>query len=182
MKPWTTAIAALTVATGIGAAQAHGPQGPGMGYGMGPGMMMGPHMGYGMGTGMMMGPGMGYGMGPGMMMGPGMGYGMGPGMMMGPHMGYGMGPGMMMGPHMGYGRGYGMGPGMMGEPGKDLSADDVKQMLENRLAWRRNPNLKLGKVEEKDADTITAEIVTKEGSLVRRYSINRHTGWMQPEG
>ncbi|MDW7771664.1 MAG: hypothetical protein SCH71_02125 [Desulfobulbaceae bacterium] len=54
---------------------------------MHPGMMGG----YGMG------PGMGYGMGHGMMggygMGPGMGYGMGHGMMGG----YGMGPGMMGG-------------------------------------------------------------------------------------
>lgn len=179
MRRWRTTIAALTVATGLGAAlvapstlaQAHGPQGEGP-------QAMGPGMGYGMGRGMMMGPGMGYGRGPGMTISPGMGYGGGPGMMMGPRMGYGWGPGMMMGPGMGYG----WGPGMMQPPAMDLSVDDVKRMLQYRLAWWRNPNLKLGKVEAKDDDTIVAEIVTKDGSLVRRYAIDRHTGWIQPTG
>jgi len=158
MRPLTTAIAALVIATGIGVgAQAHGPEGQDS-QSMGPGMM-GPGM---------MGPGMGYGM-----MGPGMGYGMGYDMM-GPGMGYGM-----MGPGM---RGRGMGYGMMAPLAKDLSADDVKHMLGHRLAWQHNPNLKLGKIEEKDADTIVAEIVTKDGSLVRRYEVDRHTGWMRPVG
>jgi hypothetical protein len=176
--------------------------GPGMmGYGMGPGMMgygMGPGMmGYGMGPGMGygMGPGMGYGMGPGMMgygMGPGMmGYGMGPGAMgqgMGPGaMGQGMGPGAMgqgMGPGaMGQGMGPGaMGQGMMGQGAEqsDLSADQVRQMMQDRLAWQGNPHLKLGDVTEKDDDTIVADVVTQDGSLVERYEIDRHTGWMSP--
>jgi hypothetical protein len=127
----------------------------------------------------MMGPGMmGQGMGPAMM-GPGMmGQGMGPGMMMGPMMG--VGPGMM---------GQGMGPGMMG-PGmmgggmgvlpQDLSIENVRHMLEHQLTWQGNPNLKLGKVEEKDKDTIVAEIVTQDGSLVQRLQVDRHTGSMQP--
>jgi hypothetical protein len=151
-----------------------------MGQGMGPGMM-GPGM---MGPGMMgqgMGPGMmGQGMGPGMM-GPGMmGQGMGPGMMGPGMMGQGMGPGMM-GPGM---MGQGMGPGMMGPGGmaalpKDLSVDEVRHMLGHQLTSQGNPNLKLGKVEEKDADTIVAEIVTTDGAIVQRFQINRHTGWMQ---
>jgi len=94
-----------------------------------------------------------------------MGQGMAPGMM-----GQGMGPGMM---------GQGMGPGMAALP-NDLSADDVRHMLEHRLAWQSNPNLKLGKVEEADADTVVAEIVTSDGSLVQRFKVDRHTGWMQP--
>jgi hypothetical protein len=94
------------------------------------------------------------------MMGPGM---MGPGM---------MGPGMM-GPGM-------MGPGGMGYVPRDLSVDEVRHMLEHRLDWQRNPNLKLGKVEEKDADSIIAEIVTTDGSLVHRLQVDRHTGWAQP--
>ncbi|MDT8345429.1 MAG: hypothetical protein RQ752_13480, partial [Thermohalobaculum sp.] len=138
---------------------------------MGPGMMGG-GMGYGMGPGMM-GPGMGYGMGPGMM-GGGMGYGMGPGMM-GPGMGYGMGPGMM-----GPGMGYGMGQGAAEPLDRDLSAEAAQHVLEHRLAWGGNPNLKLGKVEVRDDDTIDAEIVTKDGSLVERLEIDRHTGRMQP--
>ncbi len=150
-------------------------------YGMGGYGMMGPGM---MGPGMM-GPGM---MGPGMM-GPGM---MGQGMMMGPGiMGPGpMGPGYapegdempMMGPRgqgpgMGQGMGPGMGQGMMQQAPRTLSADDVKTMLERRLAWQGNPHVKLGKVEEKDNDTIIAEIVTQDDSLVQRLEVDRHSGW-----
>lgn len=130
-----------------------GPMGPGYGP-MGPGYgMMGP--GYGM-----MGPGYGM-MGPGFwMMGPGYG-------MMGP--GYGMmGPGMM-----GPGWGYGMG----GPAEKELSADDVRAWLERSLAWQGNKRLKVGSVTEKDDDTILADIVTVDDSLVQRLAIDRHTGW-----
>ncbi len=129
---------------------------------------------------MMGGYGPGYGMmGPGMM-GPGYGGGMmggyGPGWMM--H-GNGMGPGMM--------RGYGMGPGMMygygggyGNQGDlKLTADQVKQYLAQMI---RNPNLTVGDVKEKDADTIVAEVVTKEKAvLVQRLDFNRHNGFVQPE-
>jgi hypothetical protein len=136
------------------------------------------------GYGMMGGYGPGYGMmggyGPGYMMGPGYGYGMmggyGPGMM-----GYGgYGPGWMM-------HGYGYGPGMMGYgPGyyggqsdMNLTVDQVKNYLEQMI---RNPNLKVGDVKEKDADTIVAEIVTKDkDALVQRLDFNRHTGFVQPE-
>jgi hypothetical protein len=135
----------------------------------------------------MMGPGMmGYGMGPGMMMGRGMmGYGMGPGMMgngdeatPGYGMGYGMGPGMMGQGRAMTGRGQGMmGQGMPGG-GAAFSVDGVKAMMERRLEWSGNPNIKLGKVEEKD-DTMTAEIVTKDGSLVQRFVFDRKTGGMR---
>jgi len=144
--------------------------------------MMGP------GYGQMMGYGrMGYGpMGPGMM---GQGYMMGPGMM-----GYGpggtmMGRGMMRGGMMGYGPGYGQGYGpgygpMMGRPVQplDLSVSDVKTNLERWLALRGNPNLKVGKVKEMDKNTISAEIVTKDNSLVRRYEIDRATGFVRAVG
>ena len=156
-----------------------GMMGPGM---MGPGMMgpgmMGPGM---MGPGMMgpgmMGPGM---MGPGMMgpgmMGPGM---MGPGMMGPGMMGPGMGPGMMgpgtMGPGMGMAPGYGV--PQQAEP---MSADDVTKMFEQHLAWMGNPKLKVGSIAEKDADTVTVEIVTQDGSLVQRYEVDRRTGFSRP--
>ena len=117
-----------------------------------------------------------------------------------PYYGWHMCPGMMgqMGPGMmgpGYGMGQGMSPGMMGQgqmgPGmrgqgmmqplrQDLSAADVQHMMEHRLAWQGNPNVKVGTVEEKDDDTIVAEIVTQDGSLVQRLQVDRHTGWMQP--
>jgi hypothetical protein len=35
-------------------------------------------------------------------------------------------------------------------------------------------------VSEKDDDTIVAEIVTQEGSLVQRLEVDRHTGWTRP--
>ena len=48
--------------------------------------------------------------------------------------------------------------------------------MERWLTWRDNPRLKVGEVKEKDADTITADIVTKDNSLVERFIVDRHTG------
>jgi hypothetical protein len=104
---------------------------------------------------------------------------MGPGMMRG----YGMGP-WMMGPKVAGGYGYGMPPWMMApyrtSQAANLSVDDVKNYFERSLAWQGNPRVKLGTVSEKDADTITADIVTtdKDG-LVQRFAVNRHTGFIQ---
>jgi hypothetical protein len=134
--------------------------GPGGGYGMmGPGMM---YRGYGMGPGMM---GPGYGTGPG--------YGMSPGMM---HRGWGMGPGMM-GP--GYGPRYGQpyGPRYQ-QPQEPLTEKDAKGMVENYLRSTRNPNLKLGKIEDK-GPYFEAEILTKEGSLADKIAVDKNTGWMR---
>ncbi len=132
-----------------------------------------------------------YGYGPGWMMGPGYGQGWGGGQGYGPGMmgwGGGNGPGWMMrGYGGGYGGGYGMGPGMMYGYGQsnanqadlNLTADQVKQYLGQMI---RNPNLKVGDVKEKDADTIVAEIVTKQGNaLVQKLDFNRHNGFVQPE-
>lgn len=115
------------------------------------------------------GPGGTGSMGPGSMMDRGT---MGPGMMM--HRGMMMGPGMMM--HRGM-----MGRDMMGFRGRvtpdfQLKTGDVKSYFERRLARTGNERLKLGKVTAKDKDTIIAEIVTVDNSLVRRYEIDRHTG------
>jgi len=126
--------------------------------GNGPGWMMGPGYGGGM---------MGGGYGPGWMHGFGGGYGPGPGYMMGPGYGGGYGPGMM----------YGYGPGNEGD--LNLSTDQVKRYLHQMI---RNPNLTVGEVKEKDADTIVADIVTKQGNaLVQKLHFNRHNGFVQPE-
>ncbi|HEY9814657.1 MAG TPA: hypothetical protein V6D20_02470 [Candidatus Obscuribacterales bacterium] len=112
----------------------------------------------------------------------GQGYMMGPGHMMG--QGYTMDPGHMMG--QGYmmppdfNRQGNFGPGTMQSLREDLDADDVRRMMEYRLRGMNNPNIKIGNIAEQDADTITAEIVTKDGSLVQRLNVDRHTGWMQP--
>jgi len=166
---------------------------------MGPGMMMGPGQ---WGPGMMEGRGtapnrMGYwGAAPGGMgymgMGPGgMGYmGMGPGRM--GHMGMGPGmmgggmmyPGMMMGHHphhemMGHGMGHHglMMGGWVHGRGLSLSADDVKRVVDGRLALRGLKHLKAGPVKIVDDATATADIVTKDGSLAVRLRVDRNTGF-----
>ncbi len=116
------------------------------------------------GPGWMMGGGYG-GYGPGWMMrsgyGPGNGYG--PGMMGGWG---GGGPGWMHG----WGRGYGS--------GVNLTADNVKTFLEQRML---NPRLKVGEVTQTD-DTITATIVTKDKDVVvQKFSIDRNNGYWRPE-
>jgi hypothetical protein len=140
-------------------------QGYGPGYGMGPGMMgQGYGPGYGMGPGMM-GPGYGYGMGPGMM-----GQGYGPG--------YGMGPGMM-GPGYGYGQQYGPQYGRQYQQSQNpIDKNQAKQEVENYLSSMRNPNLKLGKIEEK-GNGYQVDIVTKDGSLVDKILVDKNTGWMR---
>ena len=102
--------------------------------------------------------------------------------------GHGMSQGHgMMGQGQGKGHGYGMmgrggksgcGPGAMGGSpvDKELSVEDVTKILEGRLAWRGNDRLKVGKVEEKDENTIIAEIVTVDDSLVKRVEFDRKTG------
>ena len=164
-------LLAVTVLAPVAAVSATAQAQP-YGYGM---------MGPGYGSGYMMGPGMMGGYGPGYMMGPGYGYGhgwmMGPGMM-----GYGgYGPGAMQGYRGGYGPGMmgGYGPGYGNQGNLNLSTDDVKKYLERTM---RNPNLKVGEVKEKDDDTITADIVTKQGdALVQRLQVNRRNGFFQPE-
>ena len=101
--------------------------------------------------------------------------------------GYDMGPGMMHG----YG-GYGMmGPGQGAEgyypcgfwgtdepgTGKKLTKDSVKDFLHDRIEY--NPNLKIGKITEKDKYFI-AEIVTKDNSIVEKLQIDKETGSIRP--
>jgi hypothetical protein len=135
--------------------------------GYGPGMMQG--------YGYQYGPGHMWGHGPGMMYGPGYG----PGMMQGYGPGYG--PGMMYGP--GYGPGM-MGPWWQGQQANlNLTTDDVKTFFERWIGVQGNPRLKVVDVKEKDANTIEADIVTKEGNaLVQRFSVDRRTGLYRPSG
>jgi hypothetical protein len=94
----------------------------------------------------------------------------------------GYGPGWM---HRG---GYGPGEdcpwatGSYGRQGNlNLTVDDVKTRLERWLEARDNPRLKVGEVKEKDADTIVADVVTKDNSLVNRFTVNRRTGVYSPD-
>ena len=99
------------------------------------------------------------------------------------------GPGWGRGGHM---MGRGMGPGMMQrdrgmepqyepqyqEKQKPVEEKDARAILENYLRSTRNPNLKLGKVTEKD-NYFEAEILTKDGSLVDTLAVDKRTGWMR---
>jgi hypothetical protein len=91
---------------------------------------------------------------------------MGPGMM-----GQGMGPGMMD---------HGMGPGMMHGlrvvPMMHLSPDDVGAFLQHHIAAHELQHLKVGDVTQADPDTITADLVTENGSLALRLEVDPHTG------
>jgi hypothetical protein len=100
--------------------------------------------------------------------------GMGQGMMGQGHMPM-MGQGMMGQMPMMGGSGY----GQMQPLRRDLTTDEVKHMMEHRVDWAGNPNLKVGRITEKGTDTIVTEIVTKDGSLVRKIEVDRHTGHMQ---
>ena len=112
------------------------------------------------------------------MMGPGYGSGngMGSGMMGGGMMGRGMGPGTI-GP--GYRNEYGPQYGSQyRQPQKQLEENDARAILENYLNSTRNPNLKLGKIEDK-GNAFEAEILTKNDSLVDRILVDKNTGGMR---
>lgn len=79
------------------------------------------------------------------------------------------------------GRGHHMGGAMMHRrlrvtPVQHLGIDDVSHYFGHYLERLGNERLKLGKVTKKDDDTITAEIVTLEGSLVQTFEVDRHSG------
>ena len=108
-------------------------------------------------------------MGSGMM---GQGNGRGSGMMGG---GYGSGSGMM-GPGHGqqYGRQYAP---RYQQPQKPLNENQAREMVENYLRSKNNPNLKLGKIEDK-GNAFEANIVTQNGSLVNKILVDKDTGQM----
>jgi hypothetical protein len=65
-----------------------------------------------------------------------------------------------------------------------LTVDQARKLAEARLILHGNPHLKVGAVKEKDADTITVDIVASDNSLVREEQIDRKTGrperpWMR---
>jgi len=97
--------------------------------------------------------------------------------------------GMMMCPMMQMMRGAqaGMGmPGMMngqsillgtplGTP-DEMTEDRVRALLEQQLTNLSNPRLRLGEIGTASDGSITAEIVTVDGSLVQRLAFNRYPG------
>ena len=152
-----------------------------MGYGM-HGGMWGPGPGDAQGGGWSYCPYCGrnlrergnYPMGPGMM-GPGYG---GHGMMGRGYYGHrGMGPGMM-GPEYGYDRGYGYPQGREYRRREPLKKDEAKDQVQQMLTQSRNPNLKVGGVEEKE-DFFEVDILSKGGDLVDKMQVDKETGMMR---
>ena len=87
--------------------------------------------------------------------------------------GYGMGPGMMGPGYQGYGSQY------RGSQGP-LKEKDVQALLEQYVQSTHNPNLKVGKITEKDA-YFEGEILTKNNALVDKILVDKNTGWMRSE-
>jgi hypothetical protein len=58
--------------------------------------------------------------------------------------------------------------------------DNVRSYVQRWIAWQGNRRLKVGDVKERDADTIVADIVTLDNSLVQRFVVNRRNGYIQP--
>jgi hypothetical protein len=94
-------------------------------------------------------------------------------------------------------RGHGMGPGMMG-PGyrqgynypenrhayrdaEPLEIEDAREIVKNMLKESRNPNLKIGAIEEKET-IFVVNIITKKGDvLVDRVQVHKESGMMRSE-
>jgi hypothetical protein len=77
-------------------------------------------------------------------------------------------------------------PGMMGGHANligaprgaaiEVTEDEIRALLEQELIRLGNPRLKLGKIAGTADGSITAEIVTLDGSLVQKLAFNRYPG------
>lgn len=59
----------------------------------------------------------------------------------------------------------------------DLTADQVRTLVEARLIMRGNDRLKVGNVARKDDDTYLVDVTTVDDSLVRQVEIDRESGF-----
>ena len=59
---------------------------------------------------------------------------------------------------------------------KDLSTDQVRDIVEGRIASMGNTNLKVGGVTATSTDTVLVDIVTQDDSLVQTMEISTRTG------
>jgi len=97
------------------------------------------------------------------------------GQMMKGHHGGGMGFGMM-------GGGRHMGRFMQnGDFDLKLTTDRVKDIMEGKLAWMGNENLKVGDVTTDKDGKIIAKLVTKDNSLVETFVVDPKTGAHFPQ-
>lgn len=97
--------------------------------------------------------------------------------------------GMSMCPMMRMTAGGQTGSGMPGRPGgqalllglpldspQEMTEDRVRALLEQQLTILANPRLRLGELGTASDGSITAEIVTVDGSLVQKLAFNRYPG------
>ena len=63
-------------------------------------------------------------------------------------------------------------------PGGSLDKEEAEKMVQRRLDFSRNPNLKLGSVEDK-GEFFEAEILTRDDALVDKLIIDKETGRMR---
>ena len=63
----------------------------------------------------------------------------------------------------------------LGTP-EEMTKDRVRALLEQQLTSLGNPRLRLGEIGATSEGSITAEIVTVDGSLVQRLAFNRYPG------
>ena len=71
------------------------------------------------------------------------------------------------------------GPGGMSyNKGQPVTKEQAKQLLENYVGSKNNPNLKLGEITDK-GDVFEATIVTKDGSLVEQIPVDKNSGWFR---
>ncbi len=86
----------------------------------------------------------------------------------------------MMGARMGMDRHPMMGAAMLyGMPHgnvEEMTPEHVRRFLERHLKQHGNPRLKLGEIATAADGSITAEIVTIDGSLVQKLAFNRYPG------
>ncbi|MEQ8504379.1 MAG: hypothetical protein RIB80_03570 [Rhodospirillales bacterium] len=82
-----------------------------------------------------------------------------------------IGPGMksMMGPQGMYG-------GFHATLDWDFDAEDIKRIVDGRLAWLGLSRLKVGDARALDKDTVEVKVVTKDRSVAAVMKIDRTTG------
>ncbi len=66
--------------------------------------------------------------------------------------------------------------GMAGQNQIEMTPERVRTWLETRLEWHGNPRLQIGEIGEAADGSITAEIITVDGSVVQKLAFNRYPG------
>jgi hypothetical protein len=72
------------------------------------------------------------------------------------------------------------GPYILSQTGGPPQSADIERAMNEWIALEGNSRLKLGAVTEKDSNSFRADIVTKDGSLVQRFDVDRRTGQLTP--